>query len=97
MIDSISTNTNFISCSGSEGASCDYLKFNDSLGFYGHENGEPSRFKRFVRVTEVAGTNKEEVTVRAEVRWRSGIMGGMRSVVIEENLFKWVAGITNPI
>ncbi len=95
MIDSISVNANFIPCDGSEGTSCDYLLFNEGVGFYGHEEGGTSRFKRFVRITEVAGTNREEVTVRAEVQWRAGRIGTLRSVIVEENLFKWIAGVTN--
>ena len=98
MVDAVATNSgnNFIDCSGTDGNSCEYLLFNKTVGLYGHETGDTSRFKRFVRITEVAGTNKEEVTVRAEVQWRTGRLGGTRSVIIEENLFKWIAGITNP-
>jgi len=97
-VDAIATNTgnNFIDCSGTLGTSCEYLLFNKTVGLYGHETGDASRFRRFVRITEVAGTNKEEVIVRAEVQWRTGRLGGVRSVVIEENIFKWIAGVTNP-
>ncbi len=93
LVDSLSTSNNFILCGGSTASSCDYLKFDTSTGFYGHENGNSSRFKRFVRITEVPGTNAEEMTVRAEVQWRAGILGNIRSVIIEENIYKWVAGI----
>ena len=96
-VDAVATNTgnNFIICNGEEGTSCDYLRFNKTVGLYGHETGDASRFRRFVRITEVADTNKEEVTVRAEVQWRTGRLGGTRKVVVEENLYKWVAGVTN--
>lgn len=95
MVDSISIDANFIPCSGTTGSSCENLSFNDAMGFYGHEEGSLSRFKRFVRITEVANTNEEEVTVRAEVQWRAGALGTVRSVVVEENLFKWIAGVSN--
>ncbi len=101
IVDSISTTANFQSCSGQDGRTCPVLKFNKDTGFYGHDFGGPnrgvdSRFRRFVRITEVANTNKEEVVVRAEVQWRTGSLGGTRKVVIEKTLFKWIAGVTNP-
>ncbi len=100
MVDSISTNTNFEPCTGQEGSTCLLLNFNEDTGFYGHDFGGPnrgneSRFRRFVRITEVANTNGEEAIVRAEVQWRTGRFGGTRTVVVEENLFKWIAGVTN--
>ncbi len=95
MVDSISSSNNFIQCSTSEGSSCNNLLFNDTTGFYGHEVGNSSKFKRFVNITEVSGSNGAEVTVRAEVQWLAGRLGNTRRVVIEENLFKWTAGITN--
>lgn len=90
MVDSISDTTNFITCA----SPCAPLLFNDAMGFYGHEIGTTSRFTRFVRLTEVVGTNGEEVTVRSEVQWRSGTTGNVRSVIIEENIFNWIIGVT---
>ena len=95
MVDAIATHTgqNFIPCSGSDGASCQKLLFNKSTGFYGHEFGNESRFRRFVRITEVPHTNREEVIVRAEVQWRTGRFGGLRRVVVEDTLFQWTSGV----
>ncbi len=95
MVDSISSTNNFILCSGSDSNTCNNLLFNDAMGFYGHEIGVPSKFKRFVNITEVPNTNGEEVTVRSEVQWRFGSQGNTRSVIIEQNLFNWTAGISN--
>lgn len=101
MVDSISTGTNFALCSGAAGSTCENLQFDKSVtGFYGHIFGgnnfnNVSRFKRFVRITEVPNTAGEEVTVRAEVQWRSGSAGSIRKVIVEENLFKWIVGVTN--
>jgi len=102
MVDSISTSANFASCTGSVDEPCARLQFDEVSGFYGHifsgrSFTKESRFTRIVRITEVANTNKEEVIVRSEVQWRTGRLGGMRSVVVEENLFKWIAGVTNPV
>lgn len=94
MVDSLSVNNNFISCEGSDPSSCEYLLFDPSTGFYGHENGDPSKFKRFVRIIEVPSTNKDEVTVRTEVQWSRGVAGATRSVIVEENIYKWISGIT---
>lgn len=93
IVDSLSITHNFEQCPGDEGSSCNYLQFNPTTGFYGHENGNVSKYKRFVTVTEVPGTNGEEVRVRAEVQWRAGTLSGTRSVVVENNLYKWVAGL----
>ncbi len=95
MIDSISSSNNFILCSGSDSSTCNFLLFNNLMGFYGHEIGDVSKFKRFVNITEIPDTNGEEVTVRSEVQWRYGRLGNTRSVIIEENLFKWVSGVVN--
>jgi len=95
MVDAIATHTgqNFIACNSSDGASCQKLLFNKNTGFYGHEFGNESRFRRFVRVTEVPNANKEEVVVRAEVQWRTGRFGGLRRVVIEDTLYQWISGV----
>ncbi len=99
LVDSISSTKNFELCRNSDPNSCDMLQFNPNTGFYGHDfggpnRGKPSRFRRFVRVTEVPDTNSEEVIVRSEVQWRTGRFGGVKSVIIQENLFKWISGIT---
>ncbi len=96
MVDSISTTQNFILCSGSDESSCNYLKFDNNTGFYGHDIGDESRFKRFVRIIEVPDTSGEEMTVRAEVQWKAALTGRTRSVLVEENIYKWIAGVITP-
>jgi prepilin-type N-terminal cleavage/methylation domain-containing protein len=101
MVDTLSTNNNFTSCGNSNPNSCDSLLFDSANGFYGHDMNmadpdiSESRFKRYVRITEVPDTNLEEVRVRVVVRWRSGAMG-TRRVVVEENIYNWISGITTP-
>ena len=93
MVDSLSTTQNFIDCSGSTPGSCSYLKFDENTGFYGHENGVESRFKRYVRIVEVPNTNGNEMRVISTVEWRSGIFGTTRQVVLQENIYNWISGL----
>ncbi len=89
LVDSITGK--FTACTNGE-SSCPYLKFDKSNGFYGHKNGLESKFKRFVRITEISNTNSDEVRVKVVVSWKSGSFS-TRQVVVEENLFNWIKGI----
>lgn len=92
MVDSLSLTKNFIPCSSSQSSSCSNLLFDYNTGFYGHEHGSPSKFKRSVMITEIPNTNGNEVKVKAVVTWKSGI-SSTRRVLLEENIYNWIAGI----
>ncbi len=93
MVDSLSLTDNFLPCSSSESSSCDNLLFDADTGFYGHEQGRTSKFKRYVTIKEVPNTNGEEVKVGVVVEWNSGL-SSTRKILLEENMYNWPAGIT---
>ena len=93
MVDSLSPVKNFIECTSDNPISCTNLLFDDTTGFYGHTNGVQSRFKRYVTITEIPGTSLEEARIRSTVEWSSGVTN-TRKVVVEENIYNWIAGIT---
>ena len=92
MVDSLSLTNNFLPCPSSDPASCNNLLFDASTGFYGHEYGNTSKFKRYVTITEVPNTDGQEVKVSAVVEWSSGI-SSTRKVLIEENMYNWIDGV----
>jgi type II secretory pathway pseudopilin PulG len=72
-------------CSGS----CGKILFDTVTGLYTYASGNPSLFTRTVTMKQSV-TNPLEATVRVVVSWRSAVYGGLRSVIIEDELYGWI-------
>ncbi len=62
----------------------DYLKFDESLGFYICNPPSDGKFKRTITVVKPEA-DKMEVTVQVE--WKE--LGGAHSITVQENLYNW--------
>jgi Tfp pilus assembly protein PilV len=74
---------------------CIRLNLNKIDGLYGYETGsdwQESRFRRSVRVHQVAGMDQKEVVVSVQMEWHGSF--GNRTFTISENLYDWVPQIT---
>ncbi|MBI1960807.1 MAG: hypothetical protein HYS43_00830 [Candidatus Liptonbacteria bacterium] len=61
------------------------VKFDGTTGIYGYQNGEPTRFKRCVRIIEFPN---ERFQVNAVAAW-STRGGGEFSVNAEDHFYRW--------
>lgn len=68
---------------------CEKMQFDGTTGLYTHAVGNPSLFTRTVTMRQ-SPTNDLEATVRVVVTWRSSVIGGARSVIIEDELYGWI-------
>lgn len=72
-------------------STCQQLNFSESTGFYGYAaDAQPSKFTRTVNASVRNTADQGELVVTSTVSWRSGVIGGVRQVTVEEELYQWI-------
>jgi type II secretory pathway pseudopilin PulG len=70
---------------------CGLLHFDETTGFYGYDdNTDPSKFTRTVTASVRNTPDQNEMVVVSTVTWRSGVIGGVRQVTLEEEMYQWI-------
>lgn len=79
-VDAVVSSGNLVACSGS----CPNVKINEN-GFYTHQSGTDTQFRREITLTNVVPNREVAITVR--ITWFKGLVN--REFVARENIFNW--------
>lgn len=60
------------------------LKINQ-YGEYGF-GGDSTKFSRLITINKI---NDDEISVVVKIEWDTGVLAGIRSIEVKENMFKW--------
>lgn len=82
------TNNTVSACSGT----CNRLKYDSGTGFYNHDSGDDSIFRRSLALTTV---NDNEVAAAVTMEWTSGLLS--RTFTLRENILNWQSGIADEV